>query len=40
MGFDDDGFILPAHHEKEHLIDIKEPAPGMLFNIPAGNLAE
>jgi hypothetical protein len=40
LGFDDNGFILPPFVEKEHLVEIKEPAPGFLFTLPAIGLFE
>jgi len=33
-GFDDGRFILPRLMENEHSIEVKEKAPGMLFNLP------
>jgi superfamily II DNA or RNA helicase len=35
MGFDDNGFILPDLHVKNHVIHTNKPAPGMLFELPA-----
>jgi len=35
LGFDDDGFILPPLKERETRVRASEPAPGMLFDIPA-----
>lgn len=40
FGFENDGFVLPPLIENEHLIDIKEPAPGFLFVLPAIGLQE
>ncbi|MDD2869621.1 DEAD/DEAH box helicase [Neomegalonema sp.] len=40
LGFNDNGFILPDFIEKEHLVEIKEPAPGYLFTLPAIGLKE
>lgn len=40
LGFNDDGFILPALTETEHLVTAEKLAPGMLFAIPAIGLKE
>lgn len=40
FGFEDKGFILPPLIEKDHLIDTRTLAPGMLFSLPAVGLAE
>lgn len=40
LGFDDGKFILPALHEREHLVEIDTPAEGMLFHLPAIGLKE
>lgn len=40
FGFVDDGFVLPPLVEQQHLIDIDEPLPGYLFNLPAVGLHE
>jgi hypothetical protein len=40
LGFSNDRFILPAKVEREHLIEPKRPAEGMLFTIPAFGLKE
>lgn len=40
LGFDDGRFILPPLVENDHLVDVLEPPPGMLFVIPATNLRE
>jgi hypothetical protein len=39
-GYDDDGFILPPLVEREHVIEVAEPLPGMLFTLAARNFAE
>ncbi len=39
-GFDDGDFILPPLIERDHLIEIKESAPGYLFTLPALGLQE
>jgi hypothetical protein len=39
-GFEDNGFILPELKERDHLVDIKEPAEGFLFTLPAVGLFE
>lgn len=40
LGFANDGFVLPPLNEKDHIITIKEPPPGRLFNVPAFGLSE
>lgn len=40
IGFEDDGFILPALTETEHKIRAKSAPEGMLFNLPAVTLWE
>jgi hypothetical protein len=40
LGFEDARFILPPLIEREHLIELKEPAPGFLFTLPAVGLQE
>lgn len=40
LGFDDGKFILPPLVENEHLVEAKTLAPGMLFSVPAKDLAE
>ena len=40
LGFEDDGFILPALTEREHLVETRTAAPGMLFALPASNMWE
>jgi len=40
FGFKDDRFVLPPLEDREHLIDIAEPAPGFLFTLPAIGLFE
>lgn len=40
MGFDDDGFVLPALTERQHLIETQTLAPGFLFSLPAVGLKE
>lgn len=40
LGFEDDGFILPALRESEHLIRSDAPADGFLFDVPAATLPE
>ena len=35
LGFDDDGFVLPELRERDHIVRISTPSPGMLFNVPA-----
>ena len=40
LGFEDDGFILPALTEREHVVETRTAAPGMLFALPASNMWE
>jgi len=40
LGFDDSRFALPELIERDHIIDPKRPAPGMLFTRPALGLKE
>lgn len=40
LGFEDDGFILPPLVEREHAVETRTLAPGMLFAMPATNLQE
>lgn len=40
LGFSDDGFALPALVEREHVIETRTAAPGMLFAVPATNMQE
>lgn len=39
-GYDDDGFILPSLIEREHIVEVAEPLPGMLFTLAAQNFRE
>jgi hypothetical protein len=40
LGFDDARFVLPPLVEREHLVEAKELAQGMLFALPAAGLKE
>jgi len=40
LGFDDDRFRLPALIEREHLVQARSLAEGMLFDLPAVGLKE
>ena len=40
LAFEDDGFILPALTESEHVVETRTAAPGMLFALPASNMWE
>lgn len=40
LGFDDARFILPPLIEREHLVEARTIAPGMLFSVPAVGLKE
>ena len=40
LGFDDASFVLPPLHEREHLVEAMQLAPGMLFALPAVGLKE
>lgn len=39
-GFDDNGFILPPIEIREHMVEARIKADGMLFDLPACNLQE
>jgi hypothetical protein len=38
LGFDDGAFILPPLHEREHIVQARTLAEGMLFALPAADL--
>lgn len=40
FGFTDDGFVLPPLIEREHTVEARSLADGMLFSLPAANLFE
>lgn len=40
LGFEDGAFMLPPLIEREHQVEVNEPADGMLFALPAVTLAE
>lgn len=40
LGFDDGAFILPPLEEFEHVVEVHNAAPGMLFELPAVGLKE
>jgi len=40
LGFEDSGFALPPLQEREHVVEARSLAPGMLFSLPAIGLAE
>lgn len=40
LGFDDARFVLPQLIEREHVIETRTTAPGMLFSLPATNFRE
>lgn len=40
LGFDDRRFILPELIEREHIVEARTLAPGMLFSLPATNMQE
>lgn len=40
LGFENEGFILPALQEREHIVETRTAAPGMLFALPAQNMWE
>jgi len=40
LGFSDEGFVLPRLIEREHIIEPRRPADGMLFTLPAFGLKE
>ncbi len=40
LGYDDNGFILPALHEHEHIVKARTKREGWLLNLPATNFHE
>ena len=40
LGYDDGAFILPELIHRTHVVEANEPAPGMLFEVPAVGLHE
>lgn len=40
LGFDDSKFVLPPLYERQHLVNVKNLADGMLFALPAHGLQE
>ncbi len=40
LGFNDHSFVLPPLHEREHIVETKSTANGMLFELPSLNLQE
>lgn len=40
IGYDDDGFVLPALNVRQHVVKAAKPRPGYLFDIPAVGLDE
>jgi hypothetical protein len=40
FGFDDSNFVLPPLVEREHTVEARTVAPGMLFSLPAFGLQE
>lgn len=40
LGFSDDGFALPELTERQHTVEARTAAPGMLFNLPAVTMFE
>lgn len=40
VGFPDERFVLPELIEREHVVDSRTLAPGMLFAVPASNIQE
>lgn len=40
LGFSDDRFVLPPLIEREHIVETRTLAPGMLFALPATNMQE
>ena len=40
LGYEDGNFILPPLQERDHLVDARTLAPGMLFSLPAVGLKE
>lgn len=39
-GYADDGFVLPELIQREHVIEARRPADGVLFDVPAVSLQE
>jgi hypothetical protein len=40
LGFDDSKFVLPNLMEREHVVETRTLAPGMLFSLPARDMRE
>jgi len=40
LGYSDDRFVLPKLIEREHVVETRKLAPGMLFALPARNFRE
>jgi len=40
MGYDDNGFVLPALETREHVVKARTLRDGFLFDLPAANLQE
>jgi hypothetical protein len=40
LGFKDDGFVLPALIQNEHVVETRTLGEGMLFPLPASNMRE
>jgi hypothetical protein len=40
LGFDDNGFVLPALNEREHIVEARNLRDGMLFHLPAIGMHE
>lgn len=40
LGFDNDGFILPALHHRQHIVDSRTHVEGTLFDLPAIGIHE
>ena len=40
MGYDDNGFVLPALETREHMVHARTKREGYLFDLPAANLNE
>jgi len=40
LGYDDDGFVLPALDENEHLVEARAPREDRLFDLPSQGLHE
>lgn len=40
LGFADGAFVLPPLTEREHIVEARTRAPGMLFDLPAADLHE